>query len=648
MQISNYELKKNGLLISYTVLILLSIIFKNFFSIIVFGLFPAIWIFKLTKKNFLVAVPLIFAVNISILIVSAVVLSILNIPVYLQTLLIFNFVTTSVGLLAIKKSKFDLIDVGDFHAKSIIGLYLMFTIALVARVYSVIGDQVPILHDPISHAYWAKTIDVTHTIKYTYSPGLHILIMVFSKSFDISFAQSTLYITNFFSAATVLTWGVVAYLITKSKFFTISLGLAIFALPYPQALYSSQGKNTLIVAVTFAPFVFLFLKWFLEHTNLKNSLLLSLSLLTIIFIHLPAGLFIIAVVVLFILINAFKKLTDRKLFYGLIKNSIFVGLLTVLITAFWYVGTNTDRVRVENGVVSAQKAYGIEKVEQSPSLRMQPIASMRHTYLQFKSSYDEHGLFYTPFVLASLLVILLLGNRTRYISILLIFLSVFSLCVAINFFDISYLDIVLETGLLLAFPLLALCLSGALTLLWDNSSQSKVLAIVSIIVVTVISFKYGISQYRAFNTNTSGFTMVDRSDVAAFRWITQNTNRNDIFLNDAEQHSVMKDRIFPTSGASWLPVFAGNRITMGFHNALYNQNRTHNFYRSYIGLETNFEKSFCDLYNAGVRYYYRDLRTPYPNKIDVLDLATEGNFKKVYSNSGVAIYRLQDVRGECS
>ncbi len=650
MQVRNYRLQKNGLFIFYFVIFFFSIVFGNFFSAVIFGLFPAIWIFKLTKKNLLLAVPVIFAVNLSILIVSSVLLFVLHIPIYMQTLLAFNLVIVSIIILLIKRDRFELIDIGEFDFKPIIVIYLIFGIAFVARVYSVIGDQVPILHDPISHAYWARTIDNTHSMSYLYSPGLHVLLMAFAKSFNMNFGQSALYVTNFFNAATVLAWGAAAYLITKSKFFTISLGVTIFALPYPHALYSAAGKNSLIVAIAFAPFVFLFLKWFLENTNMKNSLLLSLSLLTVIFIHLPTGFFVAVTIALFIVSIFLKNLTDRsnrEVPLNLIKYSIFVGLITVLLSGLWYIGTNEDRVTVDKGVVSTQKAYGIEKVDQPTTMRLRPRTSLLLTYHQFKSSYDAYGLFYAPFVLASLLVITLLGSRTIYISILLIFFSIFGICAMIILFQISSLDIITETGSLLAFPLLALSLSGGLTLLWDNSLKSKRFAILGIIIVAVISFKYGLLQYRSFSTNTAGFTMVDKTDVSAFKWIEQNTSKKDIFLNDAKQHDAIRSRIYPTSGASWLPVYTGNQITMGFHNALYNQNITHKYYRSYVGLETNFQESFCNLYNSGVRYYYHDLSTPYIPPLEVLEVSPVENFKKVYSNSGVSIYKLQVIGNEC-
>lgn len=79
-------------------------------------------------------------------------------------------------------------------------LLFFLLVSLFAHIYSVRGFVAPILHDPMSHATWAKLIFNTGFVSHYYSPGLHILAALGMGVDNVSVATYVLIITNLFNA----------------------------------------------------------------------------------------------------------------------------------------------------------------------------------------------------------------------------------------------------------------------------------------------------------------------------------------------------------------------------------------------------------------------------------------------------------------
>jgi|GEM_PF-4817372 len=638
---------------AYIAVAIFSLFIRSPAILVIFTLFPSKYLISISKKNFLMAVPLVVFVNLSILMVAAALMSLIKIPVSIETLIIFNVLLTSLLFVMRQKRKTDLVEIKNVDIITTLGIYLVFIVGLIARVFSVLGEQAAILHDPIAHAYWAKSIEDSNTIDYFYSPGIHVLILAFSNAVNSSFAQSTLFVTNFLSASAVLVWGIVAYQITKNRVFSLAVGLAIFALPFPNALYSAAGKNAIVVAITFAPLTFLFLHWLIERNNLKNNLLFCLSLIAMLIIHYPTGAFVIAISGVFILYSLFKNRVDSKYVKNLVRHTFLVGMVILAFSAIWMVKTNADRIRISDNQVTKYTAFDSqlvksdEKVDEATSVKFHPRASLKSTYSQFASTYNQFGNKYLTLAWVSALIVLLLGYKKMYFSVLTIFITIFGICTLIVFVDVLTLAIVLESGTLLAFPMLGLTLAGAIALLWESSSKSILFVFLGVLIFGAIVFDQGTKQFDSFDRNTAGVNMIDSSDVSSFKWIENNIDPNAKILNDAQQNGPGSTRIFATTGASWIPAFTDNTISMPFQSGEYGSKTTHSNYESYVGLEQNFQESFCKLFNSGFRYYYYDSKTPYESPIDVLESVPNENRTLVYENEGVEIYEFLDAKGDC-
>lgn len=631
----------------YTSVVIFLMFFLNPLAILLFLFFPGVILFKLTKSNSLFILPIIFVLNISVMMCSGVLIAMLRIPLTVNSLLVFNFIASVCFFIWTKRRGFHKIIIAKSDFITTVALYAIFLVALYAFVQSVIGVSAPILHDPLAHAFWAKQISDTHTINYFYSPGLHIVIMTISKIFGISFALSTLYVTNIFCAFTILTFGIAAYLVTKSRAFSVISALMIFVFPFPSQLYYVGGKNAFVVALAFAPLVFYFLNLLVKDPNSRNCLLFTLSLTSIFVIHYPTGGQIAIFSFAVIAATLIYKLSTPKVVLKLLKFAVISGFVLLLVGVSWFAFTNKARISTAANQVIRTVAPGESGEGISGNSGFHPRSSLKRTYSQFKGLSDSYNTSYFPLGAASLVAVGFCYRRNAFQAIALLAFTIFATSYFINLFNLTSLKTVRDTGAMMMFVIFALGIGAIVAFLIDHNSTGKIKTGVIVVAMATLLFHVGLEQHDKYSNNTSAFEMVDARDTTAFKWIKSNLDSNALFLNNAIRTERKNEIVLPTDGGSWIPVYLDNPVTMAFQDGLFSKEKTHANYDLYEELSIDPQAAICSLSRIGVQYYYNDLRTPYVPAVDVVNLAPRNSLNLVYKNSGVEIYRISNTKAIC-
>ena len=165
-------------------------------------------------------------------------------------------------------------------------LFFLF-VSLIAHIYSVRGFVAPILHDPMSHAAWAKLIYNTGFVGHYYSPGLHILAALGMGVDNISVATYVLLITNLFNAIMFIpVYYFIRFYFKNNLFALICIELFLIG-SFPSNFFWEAGKNALIIAMGFSFFLFFIAS--LELSKKKKLLIINFLSFTLVLIHYPHG-----------------------------------------------------------------------------------------------------------------------------------------------------------------------------------------------------------------------------------------------------------------------------------------------------------------------------------------------------------------------
>lgn len=632
----------------YVFVVLFSGIFSNPMSVFIISLFPIVFLFKITKSNFPFVLPIVFTLNLGVVMCSGVLLAMMRIPLTVTSLLVFNFFATISAYFWTRRLSFKKIVVEKLDPMAVFCIYIVFFVALYALVASVVGSSAPILHDPLAHAFWAKQISDTHTINYFYSPGLHILIMVISKAFGTSFAVSTLYVTNFLSSLAILTFGAVAYLVTKSRVFAAVSALLIFVFPFPSELYYVGGKNAFVAAIAFVPLVFYFLSLLIKAPSVRNCLLFTLSLSTIFIIHYPTGGQVAIFSFAMMAIVSIYKVGTPKIALNILKYAALAGIILMLVGASWFAFTNEARIDSKSNQVlrTSTSSNSSEVITNDGGIHLR--SSLNLTYRQFRGLSDSYSVVYFPLGMATIVALAAIYRRSIYLAIPILAFTVFSCSFFINLFNLDSLKTVRDSGAMMMFLIFALGIGGIAAFLADHATIGKIKGTLIVFILAVFLFQSGIQQHNKFSKNTLAFEMVDQRDVAAFKWIKLNLDPHALFLNNAIRTEAKNEIVLPTDGGSWIPVYLNNSITMPFQDGLFSKENTHDNYNLYEGLSTDSKASFCAFVDVGVQYYYNDLKTPYIAAVNVVKSSPSNGLSLVYKNSGVEIYRISNSKKICS
>lgn len=518
----------------------------------------------------------------------------------------------------IKINKFDLV------------VLFIFVFAVGAKVLSVRNFYVPGLHDPISHAYFAKQIMETGLIEYFYSPGIHILgaFSTMFNGFDV--AKQILFETNFFNAYV----GIVAYIFIQRVFnkpvWALSSALLLSFGYMPALFFVNAGKNSLVVALSLLFFIALLLFESRGKNNWKSILISVFAFFVIFIVHYPLA--VIACILLFVVF-----LVDIKkscLQYLIIGIGILLGFL------FMY---KTYPYLVE------QSSESVVSVGSSPFFTI-PTDFFASAKGYIKYLWDR--LITTLPVFTVLLTFgtelgVLIGaikafkNKKIFIMILWFLLSVFSVGI-LWIFGVSSLWIIVESfgiSIFLFFYLFAASAFDFLFGLIEEELNIKALMNIILIFFVLVTPLLSYKMYLTFKNRSDSHNMVFSSDIEAFDWIKGNTSTDSkILINTSWGNSHIPA---PTDAGGWIEIYTDRPISSPFYrySSLETSRNTELYYR----IKDNNEdcEAINELIDNGYTFYYQGSKPVFDTRLGrEEELIDSKRFRLIYSNGESLLFEM--------
>ena len=637
------------LLLAFVFLALLGLAVPQIY--LVLGIiFPGIFLIKKSSFAQWVAVaPLLFLFNLSVIVLLFVALSILGVNISPTTLSISAAVLSIGSYFAGKRFAFAPPQVPKSHLKFLLAIYGMFSVAVLSRLVSVANLDVPILHDTVSHAYWAKGIVEKGTIDYYYSPALHILTAFTAFFSDMDTPKLVHLITNFFNAAAVLFWGIFIYLATKKPGLAVTSAAITFFASTPLFAYTSAGKNAQVLAIALIPYVVYATTMLMARR--KHAPVLFVSALTFLGLtHYPTFGLVLAGVCLAIGIKlVMLAVTNRN--YNPLKylNIILPVVAAVLVIGIWFYFQRGDYSSDTADVLPRAK----EKFITGENRVIYALSAVTTNLISGWGSSDVEILrvmstFRMPLLIVGFLYILFLErfkqNKLEDYKILIgsIVVAVIGISFFIPLLAIGSLHIVMSTGYILVYQLATLVGSYVV---WAIGKKLNIdswrLAILCAILIVLGLFS-SFYQAQQFQKVSRQANVVDSNDMDAFNWINENVGNEEGFISNSVKNKERDRIIFASDGAVWIPVFTGNEISTPFHSTKFSDTLTHANYDLYTNIEngTDVKESVQKLNDNGFEYYYYDKKGWLRAPLDVEKFKNGADVKTVYENDGVIIYQI--------
>lgn len=593
--------------------------------------FPFVFLVRIKRVNFLYSIFLIGSFNILFFISYLGIFSLLRIPIASLPIALFNILLAG-GLLFYRKKldsvRFD----PPAHANilALSAIYLFFILALVVRVVSVAKFPAPILHDPVADSIWTKSLMDNHSINYFYSPGLHMVTGFVSQAFGLSIPHALNLVTNGFNAFSVLSWGLVAALVTRRAAAGIATAFITFIIPVPSLLYVNSGKNALVMAIAFIPVVLYALYRNYKLQNLFNNFLLLFSLAALFLIHYPTfGYTFLSVLTLSAVfsLSFFAKRLGAE-YAGSLRPLLVLGAV-LLFLACWFL--LQSKGLSDNTALAAPTNY-------SDSIRISPgeiKASFVNNYREFNSYSRFYSSYYMPIMMVA--VILFLGLRSNMFWLTAAIFSFWIVAVPffINLLQLKSLDIIRSSGVLLFFQAFTFIVSTVAIAISKGIKFSSWAKYLFLVAGGIILLWISMYQYTSYRDRTKNFETVDSYDLAAYTWINQNDLPGNFLIN--ANLSAHRSIVFPSDGGMWIPAYTNSDVSVNFSRA--RDTKDLNSYQRYLDIKAgkNVQKDIDEFKKEGYRYYYYDrgvFGSPIPTS------AIENYSSLVYSNPEVKIYKF--------
>lgn len=507
-------------------------------------------------------------------------------------------------------------------------ILILFVCALIAKVYSVASFEVPGLHDPITHAFFSKSIAETGYINYFYSPGLHI-ISAFGKMFNgYDVAKQILYITNFFNAYI----GVVVYLFIKHSFkkdIWAILSAVLFSLGYyPAMFFVNAGKNSLVLAIVLLFFSFFLIGEYRRKKNIPILVLANLAIMSIFLTHYPTGVFV-STYLLAVFFVDFKKEKFKTLLLG----------IGILLGFAWMIKTYQYNINAvaESAIVNNKPLYTLPV-----DIFNKTIDSVKYVWNAqiYKNTFLSKLIAFSSLAGFTFICIKALKNREYFILFLWSLFS-FLLMTVLSLFSVTQVWIVLETYIISIF-IYTYLFAGVVTQLFysllSKKINKKVLSICFAIFVVVAGVFLSRKMYKTFHERNEMHNVIQESDIKSFNWINKNISDNEKFLINANGNDGL---VFSTDGGGWLEVFTDNEISMPFYD--YGSKKTDDNVDLYYELRKDLGS--CEYINAfvdrGYNYYYQGSKPVFDKWIaDQKELIESGRFELLFEYGDAEVYKL--------
>jgi hypothetical protein len=679
-----YNLISNKHIGFYLIAAALCLVFKWLLLPLII-VFPAILIIKITKQNFLISAPLALIFSVSLLLFEYVFLAFIDISIGIYSILILHTLITSVLYILKRRKVFNkfVFKYSSSERNVLFIIYSIFAVAVAARFLSLYGAQTPALHDPEAHSWFTKLLLDSNDIEYLYSPGLHIISGFLSETLGLYPPRAVHLTTQFFNAFSVLSWGLAVFLATRNRYMSLAATILAFVAPLPAIFYSIAGKNALVLANAFLPFVFVLVARLINKFSGINLTLLSGLLMIVGFIHLPTFPYVFAWSFLALMsCFTFQSIKSGK--------NILKPIIAPLATAFVIVGMivigwtlHTQSLdgapreeRVSRSQAQTVKGLPMSDIQdlanKNPDEVLQQLnkrqtdqrnnaagctkslslnslyCESKQTFSSFKSLLTQHSSIYLALLTFSLVLIIFLPITKESISVLLWGLILFAIPTFIELLNIKTINIVTLTGFLLIYQFLILLTAvvvAKLLKLADLSRPQFFLLVTGAFCLVVYN---GIGLYDKLRTNhQKSSTVARQTDLDAYKWIDRNIPDEEKFLIAALPDPNRASVIFPIDGGMWLPIYTENDTSFVFHTPGFASVKNHlNLYLYSALKDKNISESktaINEFYKHGYRYYYEDAESAPENaRLPINELQKNGvlNADLIYSNQGVNIYEL--------
>jgi len=507
-------------------------------------------------------------------------------------------------------------------------ILILFVCALIAKVYSVASFEVPGLHDPITHAFFSKSIAETGYINYFYSPGLHI-ISAFGKMFNgYDVTKQILYITNFFNAYL----GVVIYLFIKHSFkkniWAISSSILFFLGYYPAMFFVNAGKNSLVFAIVLLFFFFFLIGEYRRKKSVPILILANLAIMSIFLTHYPTGVFALTYLLAVFFVD-FKKEKFRTVLLGL---GVLLGLAWMIKTYHYNIEAAT-----ESAIVNSKPLYTLPN-----DVFYQTIDFLKSVWNAqiYKNTLLSKIVAFSSLTGFLLISIKALKNRE---NIILSLWTLFSLLLSLvlYLFSINPILIVLETYTISLFIYTYLFAGIVPQFFYDLVSKKinkKILNICFAIFVVIAGVFLSKKMYKTFYERNNMHNVIQESDIRSFEWINNNIPDEEKFLINANGNDGL---VFSTDGGGWLEVFTDNEISTPFYD--YGSKRTDENVDLYYELKNNLGD--CNLIDKfidrGYKYYFQGSKPVFDKWLgEQRQLLDSGRFELLFDEGNTEIYKL--------
>lgn len=504
------------------------------------------------------------------------------------------------------------------------GFLLLFLIlSFIVYILSVLQYKVPILHDPIAHATWAKEIYNTGRINFFYSPGLHILVALgMFVNPETSAATYVLFLTNIFGGLTFVT----VYLFIKEYFkknlFALITATIFLTALYPFKFIWSAGKNSLVIST---PVIFLVL--FFSSLDIKKvSKIITVNFLVfaLVLIHYPAA-FIALIGVLFILLY---KDGIKGLIYSL------PGCLLGVAWGFSKLGYELAR---NEQLVSSPSKHAMDFTFSNV------LVFFRDLYRHVLYGYFDFnfGLVILLLGIIGLVIMVLLSiKKKKYFWFTLFFLTnLLSMLIiksieALRVIGIVYLTQTLTLFLFIYIGAGFLLSEVLLPYVFNIKKMFKIFLYIVIVPLSIFTSYKGFLTYRS---RQESLNMVNSNDIEMFKWMDDNLEKDVVILNNAAR-SERVSIIGVTDGGGWIPVFTDYSIAMPFTE--FSLVKTHNIYEVYMRI---FNSDYsCDdieyLLERNIKYYYKAHRGVWGFQLN--PSVDNKNFELVYESDDAKLYKI--------
>lgn len=534
-------------------------------------------------------------------------------------------------------------------------IYLLFLGSLVFKLLPTLGSLVPLLHDPISHSEWLKTLYTTHhtTTQNSYPQGLEYYLNYFVSFFPFSYPKAILDATYYFVALFPVSMFYLGLLLTKGDFkytskYILPLLLFVFAsvLSVPNDLYYTAGKNSMIMSFSIVP-----LALYLIHTLKKriDYIILPILISSIFIVHYPTGMVLVVLFYIKVLMNHLdfqkkKILKDRKI----LINTFIAVLISICLSLFFLIDILTI---VQNHPPSNPMA----------DLNLQnSIKSMGVRYYLYKdfAKYlvSTFGIFIMVLFTAGLSTLLFCNKKEEDETVKkFILFNIFTYTVL---YVLLFLILILpnkqvfglfysmEIRFFFLFVLISLVawFISSITITFLNKFKKKELYSFTIILIFASFFFFGYKGYVLATKKHKALEAVTNKDVEAFQFINKDENIQKDNKKILIQIARSGDVVMGTDGGAWIPSFTNKSVEVDFADFV--NPKSYDVFDVYIKLSKNpndpqqIKKAYCDL-NIG--YIYFGSKPVFADNMSEEPFRKSGFYKEVFNNDGSSMFKINSL-----